>query len=97
MTAEMGHEERDWKLGEQETEGGGGGGVEGQGERESVGFEYFAHNVKLLITALEHQHGESGPADCDLGSTALCSERSRQKTKMPGTFLFSGPVRVSIQ
>lgn len=46
-------------------------------EKENVGPEFFTHNVKLLITALEQQpHGETGPADCDLGSTALGSELS---------------------
>lgn len=41
-------------------------------EKENVGPEFFTHNVKLLITALEQQqHGETGPADCDLGSTAV--------------------------
>lgn len=34
-------------------------------------FEFFTHNVKLLIIALEHRHGVSGPADCDLGSTSV--------------------------
>lgn len=55
--------------GEQEREG-----VERRGRegKERVGFEFFTHNVKLLITVLEHQHGESGPADCDLGRTTVC-------------------------
>lgn len=38
---------------------------------ERVGFEFFAHNVKLLITALERRRGASGPADCDPGSTGV--------------------------
>lgn len=41
------------------------------GEKQSVGLEFFSHNVTLLITALEHPHGDSGPADCDLGSTSV--------------------------
>lgn len=45
------------------------GRTEGGGEQ-SVGLEFFTHNVTLLITALEHPHGDSGPADCDLGSTS---------------------------
>lgn len=42
-----------------------------RGGESSVGFEFFTHNVTLLITALEHPHGASGPADCDLGSTSV--------------------------
>lgn len=91
--------ERLWE-GEQETEGG----EKGQGE--SVEFEFFTHNVKLLITALEHQHGESGPADCDLGSTTLCSklwlwhkklcQKMKASFKVLDTFLFDDHVRVSV-
>lgn len=69
MTAEMGHEGRDCKK-ESRRQKGGGRRTRREG-KESVGFEFFTYNVKLLITALEHQHGESGPADCDLGFKTL--------------------------
>lgn len=46
------------------------GGVRRGGES-SVGFEFFVHNITLLITAVEHPRGDSGPADCDLGSTSV--------------------------
>lgn len=39
------------------------------GKKKSVGLEFFTHYIKLLITALEHQHGESAPVHCDLGRT----------------------------
>lgn len=64
-----------------------------RGEKERVGSEFFTHNVKLLITALEHQHGESGPADCDLGSAALCwcVKLGAYKRKSIFTHVFSCP------
>lgn len=44
-------------------------GVRGGGDG-SAGLKFFVHNITLLITALEHPRGDSGPADCDLGSTS---------------------------
>lgn len=83
-----------------------GGERTGREGKESVEFEFFTHNVKLLITALEHQHGESGPADCDLGSTTLCSklwlwhkklcQKMKASFKVLDTFLFDDHVRVSV-
>lgn len=42
-----------------------------RGGESSVGWEFFRHNITLLITALEHPRRDSGPADCDLGSTSV--------------------------
>ncbi len=64
--------------------------------KECVGFEFFTHNVKLLITALEHQHGESGPADCDLGSTTGVSVCKTWTTKTSLCIFVSICVRVVV-
>lgn len=44
----------------------------GKSEKEGgIGFEFFRHNIKLLITGLEHWQGNPRPADCDLGSATV--------------------------